>query len=193
MNIFLVHGFWDTGKVFRRLQRELTAAGHVCFAPTLHPRDGRHGLDDLARKLAVQIDAALKPDEPLAIVGFSMGCLVSRFYIQHLRGDRSIKAFFAISGPLRGTAMAYFYPSKGARDMRFRSQFLRGLDASANRLEGLALHTYFTPYVLMIIPSTSSRLNGAVEVRIKAWLHPLMLTNHQLSNDIVSKLRLLKS
>ena len=193
MNIFLVHGFWDTGNVFRRLQRELTAAGHVCFAPTLHPRDGRHGLDDLARKLAVQIDAELKPDEPLAIVGFSMGCLVSRYYLQHLRGERSIKAFFAISGPLRGTATAWLYPGKGTRDMRFGSRYLQELDATANRLNGLPLHTYYTPYDLIIIPSTSSRLKGAVELKINALLHPLMLTNRKLANDLIFKLSQLES
>ena len=193
MNVFLVHGFWDTGRVFHRLQKRLEAEGHKCFSPTLTPRDGRHGLDDLANKLAALIDDELKINEPLAIVGFSMGCLVSRCYLQKLRGDRPIRAFFAISGPLRGTAMAYFYPSKGARDMRFDSQFLRGLDATTNRLNDFPVHTYYTPYDLMIIPTSSSRLSGAMEVKINSWLHPLMLTNQNLANDLVSKLKQLES
>ena len=193
MNVLFVHGFWDTGCVFRRLRKKLEAAGHTCYSPTLNPRDGRHGLDDLARKLATYVETELKEVQPLAVVGFSMGCLVSRYYLQRLRGERRIAAFFAISGPLHGTAMAYLYPGQGARDMRFRSQFLQELDATAAGLAGIPLHTYYTPYDAMILPQTSSRLAGATELKVNAWLHPLMLTHPAVGHDLITKLNQLEA
>ena len=188
MNVVFVHGFWDTGNVFRRLHRELTAAGHTCFAPTLHPRDGRRGLADLARTLAGCIDHGLPPAAPFAVVGFSMGCLVARYYLQNLRGGRCVPAFFAISGPMQGTATAYLYPGRGARDMRYGSDFLRELNAASPALEGIQLHTYYTPFDLIILPPGSSHLPGVRPTRIGSLLHPWMLTSPQLAADILQKL-----
>jgi triacylglycerol lipase len=188
MKIFMVHGFWDTGYVFRRLEHALTAAGHQCFSPTLRPRDGRHGLVDLAGKLAGYIDAQLDGETPFAIVGFSMGCLVARYYLQRLREGRRARAFFAISGPMRGTATAFLYPGKGAHDMRPGSRFLRELEAGSAGLDGLLLRTYYTPLDLMILPATSSRMAGVAELRVWSPLHPLMLVNRRVAADIVRNL-----
>ena len=41
MEVVLVHGFLDTGRLFDDLSARLGAAGHACRAPTLEPRDGR--------------------------------------------------------------------------------------------------------------------------------------------------------
>ena len=188
MKVFLVHGFWDTGFVFRRLERALTAAGHECFSPTLHPRDGRHGLADLAGKLAGCIDAQLDGETPFAIVGFSMGCLVSRYYLQCLRGGRRARAFFAISGPMRGTPTAFLYPGRGTREMRPGSRFLHELDATIATLDGLLLRTYYTPLDLMILPATSSRLAGVPELRVWSLQHHLMLVNRRVAADIIQNL-----
>jgi triacylglycerol lipase len=188
MNLLLVHGFWDTGRVFRRLAGRLAAAGHTCFCPELTPRDGRHGLAALAGQLAGHVEARMDAAAPFAVVGFSMGCLVARYYLQQLRGNRRVTAFFAISGPMHGTATAYLYPGQGARDMRYGSRFLRGLDTTAAALAGVQLHTYHTPFDLIILPPGSARLAGATSTRIGSPLHPWMLTNRKLAGDIVQKL-----
>jgi triacylglycerol lipase len=193
MNILLVHGFGNTGRVFRRLENRLTAAGHKCFTPTLAPRDGRLGLTDLARKLAAYVDGQMADAGPFVIVGFSMGCLVARCYLQQLHGVRQARAFFAISGPMRGTATAFLYPGQGARDMRYGSRFLRELDATAGTLDGLPLHIYYTPFDLMIIPATSSRLKGARETLVRSPLHRWMLTDPVMTDDLLQKLRQLES
>jgi pimeloyl-ACP methyl ester carboxylesterase len=95
-NIVLVHGIFDNGAIFRRLVDALTRAGHRCWVPALKPADGRTGIRDLAAKLHAYIDRHLGTDAELALVGFSMGCIVSRHYLQMLGGVRRTKAFFAI-------------------------------------------------------------------------------------------------
>jgi triacylglycerol lipase len=52
MDVVMVHGFYDTGRLFRRLGLRLEEGGHRAHAPTLGPRDARLGLADLSGKLA---------------------------------------------------------------------------------------------------------------------------------------------
>jgi triacylglycerol lipase len=124
MDVVLVHGIFDNGAIFRRLAGVLADAGHRCWVPALEPADGRTGIEDLAAKLHAYIDRHLGSDAELALVGFSMGCIVSRQYLQMRDGVRRTKAFFAISGPHEGTLTAYLYPGQGAKDLRPGSQLL---------------------------------------------------------------------
>ncbi len=187
MNIILVHGFLDTGRVFRRLSQRLTDAGHTCSAPTLRPTDARHGLPDLAEKLARHIQTTIEPGEPFALVGFSMGAIVARYYLQHLDGAKTARAFFTISAPHRGAWTAYLYPGLGTRQMRPGSEFLRSLDESAQVLNGLPVYCYWTPVDLMV-PAGRSTLEFAVGRRILAPLHSLMPRSRGVAQDIVAEL-----
>ena len=188
MNVLFVHGFLDRGTVFRRLQSRLESAGHACFAPTLSPRDARHGIPDLANKLADYIELNLPAGLPFAIVGFSMGCVVSYCYLRSGRRHPQVGAFFAISGPMQGTLTAWLYPGKGTRQMRPGSEFLRELAAPGNQQSNLAVHTYFTPLDLIIIPATSSRMANAAELAVWTPLHRGMLWNQKVAGDILEKL-----
>lgn len=170
----MVHGFADTGRLFRSLGRWLTAKGHVCHAPTLSPRDARLGIPDLSGKLAALIRANVPPGESIALVGFSMGALVARHYLQSRDGVRSTRVFFSIAGPHRGTFSAYLYPGEGTRQMRPGSGFLRELDSAAPALDGLPLFTYRTPMDLMVNPAGTTRLPHATEVVIWCPFHSLM-------------------
>ena len=108
MNILLVHGMFDTGKIFWRLEQELTQLGHHCFAPSLRPNDAHHGIADLAEKLNGMVNESFDPKEPMVLIGFSMGCLISRYFLHHCGAGWRTRAFFAISGPHRGSLLAYF-------------------------------------------------------------------------------------
>src|SRR5579862_9754859 len=107
MHVVMVHGFLNSGRLFGPLRRRLEASGHLCLAPTLHPRDGRSGIPDLAGKLAAIIASGVPAQAPLAVIGFSMGALVARYYLQILGGSRRTRAFLSIAGPYRGSLNAY--------------------------------------------------------------------------------------
>lgn len=193
MNILLVHGIFDTGSIFCKLAGQLTDRGHRCFSPTLTPNDARHGIADLSSKLDGIVNETFGPDEPMAIIGFSMGCLVSRYYIHRLDACRRTKAFFAISGPHGGTLTAYCYPGKGARDMRFGSPFLQDLDTVNPANQDFPIFTYWSPLDLMIVPASSSRWHPAKESIIWSPLHPMMPSNDNLCSDIVARMDELSS
>ncbi|OAI21530.1 MULTISPECIES: alpha/beta fold hydrolase [Methylomonas] len=188
MKVILVHGIFDTGRIFHRLIAKLEANGHQCFAPDLKPADARLGIADLSEKLKQYIDEQVSNDEPIAVVGFSMGTIVSRYYLQQLDGYRRTKAFFAISGPLKGTLTAYLYPGQGVKDLRPNSPLLNELAKSENKLAHIALHTYRTPLDAMIVPSKSSEWRMASNHKINAPLHRLMVSNQRVYTHIAKQL-----
>ena len=188
MDIILVHGFGDSGRRFARLQRRLVAAGHHCHCPTLKPADARHGIADLARKLADYIEAQLPYSTRFAMVGFSMGCLISRTYLQQLGGASRACAFFAISGPHQGSWLAYGYPGQGCREMRRGSAFLQQLAQSVDALGPLPLFAYRTPFDLMVLPSRSAHWPQAHNKVVPTLLHRGMVSSKVVAEDIIGQL-----
>jgi triacylglycerol lipase len=142
IKVVLVHGFLDTGWVFRRMKLRLERQGAVCLVPRLRPNDGRGGLEALALNLKRDIDDAFGPSAKIRIVAFSMGGLVARHYLQILGGAVRCEKLFTISSPHQGTQSAWLYPGKGARDMRPGSDFLHQLQSTEE--ERLSLEYYLT-------------------------------------------------
>lgn len=184
IKVVLVHGFLDTGWVFRRMKLRLERQGAVCLVPRLRPNDGRGGLEALALNLKRDIDDAFGPSAKIRIVAFSMGGLVSRHYLQLLGGAGRCEKLFTISSPHHGTFTARFYPSKGARDMRPGSAFLRRLQETEATLAKVQLVSYRTPMDLMILPATSSVWPRAVNLDFPVLLHPLMLSDEDVLGDV---------
>jgi triacylglycerol lipase len=189
MHILLVHGIFDTGNIFKRLIQTLEASGHRCYAPDLKPADARLGLVDLAEKLKVLVEKKWGCAQPMAVIGFSMGCLVARYYLQELGGYQRTLALFCLSGPHYGTLTAFGYFGSGARDMRPNSRFLTRLREHEQRLSSISINCYRTPFDLMILPSTSSDWHLAKNTTVYAPAHHLMLSHHSLIADIVDKLQ----
>lgn len=188
MNVVLVHGIFDNEASMGPLARFLISAGHHCVAPSLTPNDGRSGLPALAAQLAEFLRKSFLPHSRFAVVGFSMGAMVSRHYLQELGGHSRAIAYFSICGPHAGTLTAYLYPSEGARQLRPLSDFLVRLDSTRERLANIPTTCYWTPFDLMVIPVKSARWSMGDAVRIPALLHPLMLTDRRLFHDLASRL-----
>jgi triacylglycerol lipase len=187
-HVVLVHGFLEKGTAFRHMKRRLEAHGFQCLVPKLRPSDGRGGLDALAAGLKQDIDAAFGPDQPIRVIGFSMGGVVSRYYLQELGGAARCEKFFTISSPHNGTHAAWLYPSKGVEQMRPGSPFLKDLEKSTGNLGDMPVVSYRTPLDLIILPASSSIWDRAVNQQYPVLLHPMMLTSDQLLKDLESRL-----
>lgn len=187
----LVHGILDTGRVFRNLAGHLSARGVECLMPSLSPNDGRHGLGVLAEQLKRRVDAAFGPDDPINLVGFSMGGLISRCYLQDLGGHRRTRRFFAISVPFAGTLWSNLgVGGRGVQEMRPGSAFLAGVERGTDRLKGMEIVSYWTPFDLVIVPPMSSVWPRAQNVRILAPCHPCMLSSAALKRDLSARMGL---
>ncbi len=186
--VVLVHGFLETGSAFRILQKRLEKLGVECLIPKLNPSDGRGGLEGLAERLKRDIDSNYGPEQPICIIAFSMGGIVSRHYLQTLGGASRCQKLFTISSPHHGTQAAWIYPTKGAGQMRPGSQFLADLAESQGRLGEMPVVSYRTPMDLIILPPVSSVWDRAVNLEYPVLLHPLMLTSDALLADLERRL-----
>ncbi len=192
MNVVLVHGFLNRGGILRWLATYLTKAGHTCFTPSLKPCDARCGLPVLAEQLTRAITTNLPENSRFALVGFSMGALVSRYYLQELGGYQRVDGYFSIAGPHGGTVSAYLYPSKGVSQMRPDSEFIKQLNRTADRLSGIPATCYWTPYDLMVRPVSSAKWERAEHVRVPTMMHSLMVFDHRVYDDIRRRLSIIQ-
>jgi triacylglycerol lipase len=188
MNIVLVHEFISTGKIFFYIKKKLEAQGHKCFAPTLKPIDAKFGIEDLAIKLNTYILNNLEANSKFALIGFSMGGIICRYYLQELGGIKRVEKLITISSPHHGSYMSYFYPGKGIKQLRPRSELLKNLETKELLLKSLNLFSYRTPFDLMIIPNKSSVLDIATNKRFVSIMHSSMLVNSKLTLEIVKQL-----
>ncbi|ESQ13916.1 MAG: alpha/beta fold hydrolase [Thiohalocapsa sp. PB-PSB1] len=188
MRVVMVHGILDTGRKFRHMQPFLEARGHQCLAPSLTPNDGRHGLEPLAMQLGQVVDAAWGADVRFALIGFSMGGLIARIYLQELGGHRRVNPFIALSAPMAGSLWSWVFWGQGARQMRPGSPLLQRLQRNASALDGMRLYSYWTPLDAVILPANSSVWSLAHNRRIWAACHPCMLWNKQVLHEVAAHL-----
>jgi triacylglycerol lipase len=188
MNIVLVHGFISTGKIFFYIKKKLEAQGHKCFAPTLKPIDAKYGIEDLAIKLKDYIEKNLEPDSNFVLVGFSLGAIVCRYYLQELGDIDRVDRLITISAPHHGSYLSYIYPGKGMKQLRPGSDFLKNLKQKEFLLKTPTLFSYRTPLDLMIIPNKSSVWKIATNKRFISPMHSSMLINSKLMKEIIKEL-----
>jgi len=180
----LVHGIFEDGTKLDKMKKRLESHGIECICPKLLHHDGTGGLDYLADHLKQDIDRAFGPNEPIIVIGFSMGGLVSRHYLQELGGADRCATFITISSPHHGTNVAWTYYSKGAAQMRPGSDFLANLENTENRLGKIPVVSYRTPMDLIILPTESSVWERADNVKVPVALHPLMVRSEKVLSDI---------
>ncbi|WP_299805731.1 alpha/beta fold hydrolase [uncultured Shewanella sp.] len=189
MKVVLVHGIFNTGHVMRVLQKRLQASGHECFSPTISPFDGRHGIEHAAKELGQQIDAIFGVDANIVLVGFSMGGIVGRYYMQRLNGARRVSQFFSLSTPHNGSYLAYLpYPSKGIKQLRPNSDLLVELAKSEAVLEGVKLYSYWTPIDFTIVPSSSSCWRVAENKSFIIILHLSVIFSRRIAKEICNEI-----
>jgi len=187
--VLLVHGINDTGAVFNKMAFSLRQQGLSVHTVDLIPNNGSEVLEKLAQQVANYVNDTFATAQPLDIVGFSMGGIVSRYYIQRLGGINKVQRFITISSPHKGTIIAYGTWLAGAVQMRPNSDFINDLNADFKMLKQLNFTSIWTPYDLMILPATSSRLGIGKEVTIPVILHPLMLTDTRTLTIVADALR----
>lgn len=177
--LLLLHGIHDTVKLFNRLCVYLREhPGVHCL--DLVANNGDAGLETLAAQVASYITNRVPDSEKLDIVGFSMGGLVARYYVQRLDGLSRVQRLITISTPHHGTRMAYLGRNLGARQMRPASDFLKDLNRDAAVLNQIQFTSIWTPLDLMVIPASSSVMPEARSISIRVLAHPLMLRDQRV-------------
>lgn len=153
--LVLVHGLWDTPRLFDPLRRELAGRRQPLLVPHLPHGLGWIPLPQLAERLGAEIERAFGPSEPLDLLGFSMGGVIGRVWIQLLGGAVRTRRFISVASPQRGTLAALPWPRRllaGVADMKPGSPLLRRLDADLESLQRVDCCSFYCPADLTVVP-----------------------------------------
>jgi triacylglycerol lipase len=156
--------------------------------PSLKPVDGRRGLEPLARQLRDVVNQEFKPDESFSIVAFSMGGLVSRYYLQQLGGAARCDGLYTIATPHNGSYIAYLYPGRGTKQMRPESDFLAGLQRNLAIYDAIPVISYRNPLDVVMLPTDSPRWERAENVRFFSPIHSSLMWEKELQTDLLKRL-----
>jgi triacylglycerol lipase len=182
--ILFVHGIYDTGRAFRAMARVMQDHGWQTHAINLEPNDGRVPLEQLAEQVAAFDKERLPQAHPFILIGFSMGGIVSRYYVQRLGGMERVSRLITIASPHHGTLLAGLNKTPGGKQLRPGSAFLAGLNRDSRQLQQVNHISIWTPFDLVVVPAASSILPGSQSKRIASVCHPCLLRDYRCLHEV---------
>ncbi|WDV49451.1 alpha/beta fold hydrolase [Streptomyces coeruleorubidus] len=110
--VLLVHGLADGASVVPPLERELRADGVGPFIPVACNAFGSD-IRTAARSLGRQVEqvCARGGGRAVVVIGYSLGGLIARYYVQRLGGDAHVPLVITLATPHGGTATAMLAPA----------------------------------------------------------------------------------
>lgn len=187
--VLLLHGIDDTDTIFSKMTAYLQNQGWEVHSFNMIPCNGKLGLDHLAQQVAVYIDKTFNPTQAIDLVGFSMGGIIGRYYVQRLGGIERVQRFITLSSPHHGTLTAYGRPNLGGLQMQPHSAFLDDLNQDVTQLDRLNFTSIWTPLDLMILPATSSQMPVGKEKMIPVGGHVWMVTDNRSLHALAEALK----
>ncbi len=187
--VVLVHGIHSDSRDMTRMARAFRAEGREVFTPDLAPNGGQATIDELGKQLAEYAAKHVPRGRKFDLVGFSMGGLVSRYYVQRLGGAEHVAHLVTIAAPHHGTIFASLHPGAGAAEMRRGSAFLRDLAEDDDALSRVKFTTFHTPLDLVVMPARSAEMPQARNVRVWASLHPSLILEKRCIRAVATALR----
>jgi len=187
--VLLIHGILDTVKIFDKMSRYLKNLGWEVYSLNLVPNYGIVGLDKLAEQVRDYVDKTFPPNQPLDLIGFSMGGIVSRYYVQRLGGIDKVERFITISSPHNGTLTGYILSLPALIQMRPKSVFLQDINQDIALLDRINFTSIWTPYDAMILPARSSQVPVGRDIKIDVFLHTWMVSDERVLKVIVEELK----
>ena len=189
--IFLVHGLWNNPKLFNKLIKKIKQDDFKLYRPHLPHKYGYTSLRRLARDLDSKIDELVGSEMEIDIVGFSMGGLISRFWLQKYNGFLRTKRFFSIGTPHLGTYTAQMIPSflmPGIAEMKRGSSLLSQLNDDLTSLEKVECTSFFTKWDLMSFPGWQAKLSVGDSYHLPVMTHKELITKSSSLDVLVEKI-----
>ena len=189
--LVLVHGLWDSPRLFRQLRLALHGRRDPLLIPHLPHGLGQLPLETLAAQLGQHIEAAFGAEQPVDVLGFSMGGLIARTWLQLQGGHRRTRRFISVASPHRGTPTALPWPRwlvAGIDDMKPGSPLLRRLAADLAPLQRIECLSFYCPTDLMVVPGWGAVLPVGPARPLPALLHGRVLATPACVRELVREL-----
>ena len=189
--IFLIHGLWNNPKLFEKLINKIKEDDFELYKPHLPHNFGKTSLRWLARELDSKIEELVGPEKEIDIVGFSMGGLISRIWLQNHNGFLRTKRFFSIGTPHFGTYTAQLIPSylmAGIAEMKRGSRLLSQLNNDLTSLEKVECTSFYTKWDLMSFPGWQAKLSIGDSYQLPVLTHKELITSSSSIDILVKKI-----
>jgi triacylglycerol lipase len=189
--LVLVHGLWDSPRLFRRLEEQLAGRRDPLLIPHLPHGLGDRALVDLAQQLDHAVCRQFGPEVPVDVLGFSMGGVIARTWLQLAGGRGRVRRLTVVGSPQRGSLLAIPWPRRwlaGIADLRPFSPLLRRLDADVSALEAVECCSFWCLTDGMVIPSWTGVLPVGRRQLLPVWDHKQLITHPRALGSIVAEL-----
>ena len=189
--IILIHGLWNNSSIFSSISSKLDDIGIEYFAPTLKHSYGMTSIIDLTIILNELILEKYGLEKELDILGFSMGGIIGRYWLQKFNGYKRTRRFISIGSPHKGTFMAQLvpkFPFRGISEMKIKSKFLRELEKNDFLLDDIECINFFTYWDLMVFPSWWTNLNLGEKISVRVYKHRNLVRNNSVVDKIIGEI-----
>jgi triacylglycerol lipase len=189
--LVLVHGLLDTPAVFNALIRELAGRRQPLLIPHLPLRLGRTSIERSATLLGHRIEAAFGAQEPVDLLGFSMGGVIGRCWIQLQGGHRRTRRFLSVGSPQQGTLTAQPWPGwlfQGIADLKHDSALLRELNTNLAPLRPIDCHSFYSALDLVVLPGWKAVLPVGRCTMLPVLTHPQLLRDRAAIRPLAMEL-----
>ena len=187
----MIHGLWNTSSIFSSITPKLDNNGIEYFAPTLEHSFGMTSILDLTNKLNELILEKYGLEKEIDILGFSMGGIIGRSWLQKFNGCKRTRRLISIGSPHKGTLMAQLipeYPFKGISEMKINSKFLRGLANKDFFFDDIECINFFTYWDRMVFPGWWTNLNFGKKRSVKVYKHRNFVRNKSVVDKIIDEI-----
>jgi triacylglycerol lipase len=187
----LVHGLWDTPGLFRRLEQRLDGRRDPLLQPHLEHGLGVRPVQDLAEELGRAVNDAFGPDQAVDVLGFSLGGVIARSWIQLLGGRQRTRRFISVGSPHQGSLLALPWPRRWLAtiaDLRPGSPLLQRLNRDPRGLEGVECTSFWCLSDQMVVPSWTGVLPRGPSHQLPVWHHQQLITSPAGLEPIVQEL-----
>ena len=191
--IILIHGLWNTSSIFSSITSKLDDIGIEYFAPNLKHSYGMTSIIDLTNTLNELILEKYGLEKELDILGFSMGGIIGRYWLQKFNGYKRTRRFISIGSPHKGTLTAQLipkYPFRGISEMKINSKFLRDLAMNDFFLDDIECISFFTYWDLMVFPGWWTNLNLGEKISVKVYKHKNLVRKNSSVDKIIERIML---
>ncbi len=189
--IILIHGLWNTSNIFSLISAKLDEKEFEYFAPTLHHAFGMTSIVELTKLMDQLIVDKYGLEQEIDILGFSMGGIIGRYWINKFNGYKRTKRFITIGSPHNGTLTSQLvpkYPFKGISEMKINSSLLRDLAKYDYFLNNIDCISFFTYWDLMVFPGWRANLNVGEKISLNIFKHRNLVRNPAAVERIIERI-----
>lgn len=187
--LILVHGFYSNSLALKKASDYLKKSGKSIYLVDLTPNDGSIPLEDYAEQLSQFINSYFNPQQSLDLIGFSMGGLVCRYYLQRLGGLKQVQNLITLACPNQGTLTAYLVWNYAGRQMIPESYFLQDLNSDENSLNRINCAAIWNPLDFIIFPPQNSKLSAGFNIMIPCIHHSSVTEDERVFTAITNILQ----